>query len=59
MKEQEIKQEKKEIIEYSKTCPYCKTKIISMYPNQLSFNYRVHESTCEENPKNKEAKNEN
>jgi hypothetical protein len=35
---------------YSKVCPYCNTKIISMYEKQLDFNFSVHEATCQENP---------
>jgi len=38
---------------YKKICPYCKTGIISLYEKQLAFNFGVHTSTCQENPKNK------
>jgi len=55
--EKENKEAETQDIVYKKICPYCGTRIVSMYPKQLAFNYGAHTSTCTDNPKNKEEKN--
>jgi hypothetical protein len=37
-------------------CPYCHTKMISIYKKQLDFNFKVHLETCEEKPNNGNTK---
>jgi hypothetical protein len=54
MESKQIKSKKTEKVVYYASCKFCNRYMESIHLSQLSWNLKIHESQCNENPKKEE-----